>query len=171
VARLARDLGASAVIARLSSVYGPGSLRGLRAYRDVVGRRLFTVGRAMQLDDLVYVDDVVDGLRRCAERREAVPAIYNLAGGAPCPRRDVYRAIADAAGTPLRQRPLPVLPFRALAAAHRMTPSGARLDTPLLHRLTQVPRPRAYSIARARADLGYRPAVPLEEGVARTLDW
>jgi nucleoside-diphosphate-sugar epimerase len=159
------------VIARLSSVYGPGSMRALRTYRDALGGTLFTIGPSTQLDDLVFVDDIVDGLRRCGELHDARAPIYNLAGGAPRPLRDVYGAIAAAGGTRLRQRPLPVLPFRALAAAHRATRLGASLDTPLVHRITHVPRSRAYSIERARRDLGYRPAVGLEEGAARTLAW
>ena len=171
VGRLAREQGTSVVIARLSSVYGPGSRRGLKVYRDALGGTLFTIGPSTQLDDLVFVDDIVDGLRRCGELRDARAPVYNLAGGAPRPLCDVYRAIAAAGGTPLRQRPLPVLPFRALAATQRATRLGASLDSPLLHRLTHVPRSRAFSIDRARRDLGYRPAVGLEEGAARTLAW
>ena len=171
VAGLAHEGGVRVVIARLSSVYGPGSQRGLRPYRDTFRRRFYTIGPATQVDDLVYVDDVVAGLLRCPEVADPEAPVYNLAGGAPRPLRDVYGAIAAAAGTRPRQRPLPVLPFRALAAARRATGERRGLDTPLVHRLTHVPAPRAYSIERARRDLGYLPAVGLEEGTARTLGW
>lgn len=82
---------------------------------------------------------------------------------------DVLGAIAGAMGRPLRVHALPVAPFRALAAAQRASPRP--VDTPLLHRLTRLPGSQAYCIERARRDLRYRPAVTLDDGIARTLRW
>ena len=77
--------GRPSVIARLSSVYGPGSRRGLEVYRDALGGTLLH-------------HRPVDAARRprlrrrhrrwaapCGELRDARAPVYNLAGGAPRP--------------------------------------------------------------------------------------
>lgn len=171
VSRRHRAAGGSLVIVRLPSMYGPGDLRGLKVFRDVLRGRVITIGPSAQRWDVCYVGDAVDGLRRCGELRHVDGVVYNLGVDRGRPLRDYFEAIAQAAGVELRHHPLPVWPFRGLAAFDAALLRPAGIETPLLHRLTRLPRPRSFDISKATRDLGYRPQVALEDGVRRTLAW
>ena len=171
IAEVAARAGASVALARIATVYGPGNVRGVGAYRAALARVTPLAGGGRQLIDLVHVDDIVTGLRACAGRRDPGVAVYNLAGGTPVPLRSVMEAIAAAAGRRLRPASLPRAPFLALEALNRHLLLSRGIDSRWQHRLMEAPRSRAFRISRAADELGYRPAVGLHDGVARTLAW
>jgi len=163
--------GASVAIARIASVYGPGSLRGVGGFRAALRPLTPMIGDGRHLVDWVYVDDIVAGLRSCGTRREPGLTVYNLGGGAPTPLREVLATIAAAGGRRLRPLPLPRAPFAALEAANRRILVRRGVDSYVQHRFMRLPRSQAFRIARAADDLGYRPAVAFPEGASRTLAW
>ena len=171
VAEVAGDGAASVAIARIGLVYGPGNRGGIGGLPRTLGPLTPLIGGGRHLVDMVYVDDIVDGLRACGARREPGLATYNLTGGAPVPVHEALATIAAAGGGRLRPLPLPRAPFAAAEAVsrHVLWPRG--IDSRLQHRLMRAPRSQAYRIARAADDLGYRPAVGLADGIGRTLAW
>jgi dihydroflavonol-4-reductase len=124
-----------------------------------------------QVRNLVYVDDVVDGLL-AAEERGAVGEEYLLGGEEVSPRDLAGRVLALAATRGVKTwRPALSLPGgAALAAAGivdrlRDHEAGAGYATAIRNLL----REWRFSSARAERDLGYRPR-PLAAGLARTID-
>jgi nucleoside-diphosphate-sugar epimerase len=120
---------------------------------------------------MTYVDDVVQGLRRCADVEGAAGEAYFLAGERPRPLADLFHAIADAAGVDLRQLSLPSTPFRVTSAVLRRLLGPLGVDPPLGETVHFFTAPRAFDISKAKRELGFRPRFTLEEGIRLTLAW
>lgn len=139
---------------RFFTVYGPGPrpdmaiARFIRALRR--GEPLTLYGDGTSARDYTYVDDIVDGvlaaLAHTAVLRGQPPAarfrVYNLGGAAVTPLAALVRMLEGTLGRTARIERLPAQPG-------------------------DVTRTHA-DIRRARAELGYTPAVPLAEGLRRT---
>jgi nucleoside-diphosphate-sugar epimerase len=80
--------------------------------------------------------------------------------------------IAAAAGTRPPKVHLPVWPFRMAGAVCEAICVPLGLEPPIYRRRVDFyTKSRAFSIERARREIGYAPHVTLDEGIGRTLDW
>lgn len=95
--------------------------------------------------DLVHIDDLVAAVRAAIARQQGAFGLYNIGAGEAIP----VGAIAE----------------RIVAA------SGRKLDVARDPSKPSIPVTIALDCARARAELGWRPTVGLDEGIARTLAW
>jgi dihydroflavonol-4-reductase len=171
-AEAARRVGVELVVARPSSIYGPGDRRLLRVFRGVVRRRWVTLGRGRVTCHLTYVDDLVEGLRLCGEVPGAAGHTYILAGPEVSTLNDLVRLIAREAGVRAPWLHLPVWPFLLACAAWGALSGPLRVEPPVWRaRMDFHTKSRSFDIARARAGLGYNPQVGLREGVRRCLEW
>lgn len=154
--------GLPTVRARFQNVYGPREILGAGEWRGTpatVWRNVTPtfIWKALQHDalplegggettrDFIYVDDLVDGLVRCAERG-AAGEVYNLASGAEISIRELAERI-----NALARNPTPV----AVSPRRTWDRSGRRFG----------------STEKARAALGFEARVPHEEGLRRTVEW
>lgn len=157
-----RQHGLPTVRARFQNVYGPGEVlgagrwRGTPAtiWRNVTPTFVYRAlkGLPLQLDnggvasrDFVYVEDVARGLLACAERG-APGDVYNLASGVETTIRDLAEQIVELSGS---SSELEIAPRR-----------------PWDHSILRFGSPE-----KARQELGFEAAVPLEEGLRRTIAW
>jgi dihydroflavonol-4-reductase len=164
--------GIEIVVARPSQVYGPGDCRLLPLFRGIVRRRFVLIGTGNVTVHLVYVDDLVDGLRLCGESSRAAGRTFILAGGETMRVDDLARLIAREAGVRFWPVRLPAGPAYVVLALYEgacralgATPGVDR------RRLAFYTEQRAFDISRARAELGFAPKVGLREGVRRCLEW
>lgn len=156
----ARRYGVAARIVRPFNNYGPGLkindgrvvsdfARDVLAGRDIV---MLSDGRATRT--FCYVADAVAGYYKALLRgRDGEP--YNIGTEAP---EITVRDLAE----------------RVIAAAGRLWGHAGRLvmQTPQdRDYLVDNPNRRCPSIAKARAELGYRPTVAFDDGLDRTLLW
>ncbi|MGH2523537.1 MAG: NAD-dependent epimerase/dehydratase family protein, partial [Anaerolineales bacterium] len=74
-------------VARPALVYGPGDRHLLGWFRAIKRGYYRVVGSGDSLLHPIYIDDVVDGLLRCAQTPEAVGRVYHLAGDRALPTR------------------------------------------------------------------------------------
>ena len=154
--------GLPVVHARFQNVYGPGEIlgagrwRGTAAtvwrnvtptfvYRAINGLPLILENRGRSSRDFIYVDDIVDGLMRCATRGEA-GEVYNLASGVETTIRELAETINACLPSPA---PIQLAPRRT------WDHSGNRLG----------------STARARRRLGFTARTELADGIRRTVTW
>jgi nucleoside-diphosphate-sugar epimerase len=154
--------GLPTVRARFQNVYGPGEILGAgqwrgtpaTVWRNVTPTFIYKALKheALPLEnegiatrDFIFVEDVARGLVACALRGQPGNA-YNIASGRQTTIRDLAQSINRLAGNPT---PIALLPKRA------WDNSGKRYGSP----------------TRAERELGFRAAVGLEEGLARTLAW
>ena len=174
--RLGRDAaartGIDLVIARPTGIYGPGDRRLLKLFRGVARRRFVTLGSGEIFYHLTYVEDLAEGFRLCGEVPAASGRTYILAGGEVTSLNELVRRIATAAGVPPPSFRFPVWPVRLAGAACEALCVPLGIEPPLYRRRVDFfTKSRAFDIGRARAELGYAPAVGLDEGIRRTLAW
>jgi dihydroflavonol-4-reductase len=173
---IARDAGSrtgiEVVIARPSGIYGPGDRRLLKLFRGVARRTFVVLGDGRIYYHLTHVDDLVDGLRLCGEVPRAAGRTYILAGAETPTLNELIALIAEEAGVKAPSLHLPVWPFWCAGAACEAICAPFGIEPPLYRRRVDFfTKSRAFDISRARAELGYAPAVPLREGIRRTLAW
>lgn len=160
-----------AVVARLTSVYGPGARNWVRLCRDLQQRRVRMIGAGDTPYHISHVDDVAAGLLCCAAHPAAAGRTYFVGGDSVAPVRDFFATVAAAAGVPFQPTTLPSLPFRLAAGVGHALLAPLGCEPKRLHAIDFFLRPRVYSLERIRCELGFVPRVPLAEGVQRTVAW
>ncbi len=162
VSKLAGDLyhivcnqayGLWTTVLRLTNVYGP-HMRVKDSRQTFIGwwirqlleeKELEIFGDGQQLRDLNYVDDVVEAMLLCAANPSAKGQIYNL-GNEPIRLLDLARLMIEINGR----------------GAYRLTPfplERQRIDIGDYYG----------DYSKIHSELGWQPAVPLQDGLERTL--
>ena len=143
-----RNHGLPTVSLRFFTVYGPRQRpdmafhRFLKAARD--GEALTVFGDGLQTRDFTYVSDIVSAVR-AAPLSGRPGSVYNVGGGERVALNEVLRIVESVTERPLR--------------IQRQEPQkGDMRDT-------------FADTTAARRDLGFRPTVPLAEGLAREWEW
>jgi nucleoside-diphosphate-sugar epimerase len=142
--------GVNFVALRYSSVYGPGLYRSipLELKKGILGQscRPFLT---RPFDDLIYVDDVVDAIRRTLFSDHPLSRAYNIGLDKAYTSEDLVQAIRKA---------LPDLKFEIGRHPNAAEVASHRLRNPL-------------DISLAKKELGWSPKIYLEEGIARLAKW
>lgn len=160
------------VIARPIGIYGPGDMRFLRMFRGIARGRFPILGSGEVFYHLTYIDDLVEGFRLCGETPAAAGRTYILAGPRYTTLKQLTAIVAGALGVPPPRLHLPVWPFWTAGLLAEMVCVPLRIEPPIYRRRVDFfTKSRAFDTARARAELGFSPAVDLDEGVRRTAAW
>ena len=168
----ARRTGIELTIARPTGIYGPGDRRLLKLFRSVARRRFVMLGSGRIFYHLTYVSDVAEGLRLCGEVPRAAGRTYLIAGPEVTTLEELVVRVARQAGVPPPRWRLPVWPFWIAGALCEAICRPLRLEPPLYRRRVDFfTKSRSFRAERARAELGFQPAVALDEGIALTLAW
>ena len=164
--------GVEVVIARPSGIHGPGDRRLLKLFRGVARRRFVILGDGQIFYHLTYIDDVVEGLRLCGVVPGAAGRAYILAGAEVRTLREVAALIAQEVHVDPPIAHVPVWPVWLAGALCETVCAPVGVEPPLYRRRVDFfTKSRAFDISRARAELGFVPAVGLRDGIRRTLDW
>jgi nucleoside-diphosphate-sugar epimerase len=165
--------GADAVIVRPTRVYGPGPLNpanSVTRVMDLYRRGLFRmrVADGGARANYVYVEDVVDGLLRAAERGERGAAY--LLGGENLTLVELLALVGEACGAQHATLPLPLPAVRFIAAVAEL--GGLVGLTPPITRdwVDLLSEDRPMSSELAKAELHYQPR-GARAGVAATVAW
>lgn len=144
--------GLSPVSLALSNVYGPRqnpmgeagviAMFGLAA---LSGRSATIYGDGSSSRDYVFVDDVVEAFMLAAAAPLTVHGTFNIGTGAQTSVAEVHRLVSQQSGQSI--------------------PPG--YGPPRTGELEAI----ALDSRKAKEELGWRPAVDIEEGVRRTVDW
>jgi nucleoside-diphosphate-sugar epimerase len=142
--------GVDFVALRYSSVYGPGLYRSipLELKKGILGQpcRPFLT---RPLDDLIYIDDVVDAVSRALFADKPLSRAYNIGLDKAYVSEDLKRAI---------QKALPDFKFEIGEHPNAAEVAPHRLRSPL-------------DISLAKRELGWEPKIYLEEGIAQLAKW
>lgn len=158
---------------RPAAIYGPGDPERFFLLFERVARGRFTfLGDGSALYHPLYIDNLVDAFRRAAEADAAEGQSYLVADAEYLPIRELVERTAAAIGVECRLRFLPFAPAYALAFLVEQAWRPLPAEPPLFRRrLDWFRQNRAFSIEKARRELGYEPAVGLDEGLRRTGAW
>ena len=150
---------------RFFTVYGPWGRPDMALFRFaegiLKGKRIPVYNRGEMIRDFTYIDDIVEGVARAIDRppllepdhekkndtavSTAPYQIYNIGNGHPVPLMRYIQALEKALG---KKAQLELLP---------MQPGDVRA--------TEA------DVSRLVSDLGYRPQIDVETGVARFVEW
>lgn len=159
-------------VARPGLVYGPGDLHLLSLF-VAIKRGLFRViagGTAMLHP--IYIDDLVAALLLCAAHPQAIGRCYNLAGERPVTIRELAEGIAHALDRRLSAGSIPLWLANLAADLCSLLPGLRGERAPLTRsRVAFLTHSRIYDTHRARTELGFQPAVRLDEGLRLTACW
>jgi UDP-glucose 4-epimerase len=148
--------GLRTAVLRLTNTYGPRmrvrdarqTFLGIWLRRALEGGEILVYGDGSQSRDLTYVDDAVAGFLLAAARDETNGRVYNLGGDGHISLLELADVVVSAAGAGT----VKTIPFPADRKSIDIGDFYA--DWSAIER-----------------DLGWRPTVPVEEGVRRTLDY
>ena len=163
--------GLALTVVRPGPIYGPADRRLLKLIGGVARLRFLLLGSGKPHFQMVYVDDLVEGLRLAAETPEAVGRTYILTGEEAPTLRELVQEIAAIARVPAPRVRLPVWPFWLAGALCEAVCVPFGVEPPIYRRRVKFfTSNRWFDISRARTELGFAPRMPLREGLRRTLD-
>ena len=162
-------------IVRPVTVYGPRSIPFVVEIVALLQRgSMAYIGGGRKPAGLGYVTNVVDLLLRAADSERSLGQAYNASDGSNITWRQYVGRLAAIVGAP---GPRLVIPYRsAYLAGWAMERIYAALGIktrPLLTRLAVelMGTDQSFTIAKARRELGYEPAVDFDEGMRRIEVW
>jgi nucleoside-diphosphate-sugar epimerase/2-polyprenyl-3-methyl-5-hydroxy-6-metoxy-1,4-benzoquinol methylase len=159
-------------IVRISETYGPGDRRLLKLFDGIHKGRFFHIGHGRNLHHLVYIDDLIAGLRLAATEEAAVGNTFVLAGPKAVTTKEMIQCICRATNVNMPRLRIPLWPLMTTAVVMEgvMRPLGIQ---PPLHRrrMNFFVKSFQFSCDNARQLLGYEPTVSVEEGIRRTREW
>ncbi len=172
LAQAAAKEGLPVAIFRPAAIYGPGDTRFLKLFKTIHEGRFRMFGSGEVFYHMTYVSDLVDGVLLCGEHPDAAGSVYVLAGPRYTTLNELVAVVAGAVG---RASPRGHLPLAPVKLAARMCEGLCRpfgIQPPLhKRRLDFFTMNRAFSIEKARRELGYEPKKELPEGCRLTAQW
>ncbi len=160
------------VIFRPAGIYGPGDRRFLKLVRAVASRKFVMFGKGDVLYQMIYIDDLVDGILLCGGAEEAIGNTYILTGHAAVTLNQLVDVISRTVGVKPPRFHLPVAPLYVVAIGCEWVCKPLRLNPPLYRRRVDFFRKtRSFDISKARSSLNFSPRVDLETGMERTVTW
>ena len=146
-----RQHGLATKVARIFNTYGPrmhpndGRVVSNFVVQALKGEPLTVYGKGEQTRSFCYVDDLVDALMRLMATGEDFSGPVNLGNPAEFTILELAKKVLSltGSGSKIEHKPLPA----------------------------DDPRQRQPDIALAREKLGWKPTIPLDEGLARTIEY
>ena len=162
----------SPIILRPRGLYGPGDTALLPRLLRAASRRPLPLMRGgIAATDLTYIDDVAYAAITALRASAAPSRIYNVSGGEALSVRTVAERAGAMAGVPVRWRKLPwPLVLSATRASEALCGAApGRPEPPVTaYSAGLFAFRQTLSLDRITKELGWRPRVSFDEGLART---
>jgi nucleoside-diphosphate-sugar epimerase len=172
-----RQRGLDTVIIRCPWFYGPHQpARQTLFFRMIRDGRVPCVGSGDNLRSMAYVDNLCQGILLAARSEHASGRTYWIADREPYSMNQIVDTIENLLEAEFSQRcarrriRLPGL-IATIAGWADAALQALGLYHQKIHVLSEMNQTIACSIATARRELGYEPAIGLEEGMRRSLRW
>jgi nucleoside-diphosphate-sugar epimerase len=165
------------VVIRAPWFYGPRQpARQTQFFTMIRDGKAPIVGDGGNLRSMAYVDNLCDGLIRAASTAQANGRTYWIADERPYPMNEIVDTVEALLEREFGQRCAHTrMRLPGIASEIALGVDGALQSLGLYHQkihvLSEMNKNIACSVDRATQELGYRPAVALEEGMRRSLKW
>ncbi len=163
--------GLSVVIARISTVWGPGNVSWLGLFRSIASGRFRLIGSGANRHHLADVSDVVEGLVSCGWANEADGHTYILSGPESVPLKTLVELVGEEVGVRDFQAPFPAAPLQIYRVLDGIAVSLIGRKLPRADRLALFLGDRTFDLSRARRELGYVPRIHPRETIHRMAEW
>lgn len=167
------DRGMDVTIVRPTAIYGPGDPgRWLMLFQMAQTGRFLMFGDGETTYHPVYIDNLVDLFLLSAERPEASGETYLGGDEHYYTLNEIVRMVGEAIDVDVNIVHLPFWPLWVASAAVEFACKPFPVEPPLFRRRADWFRQvRAFSIDKAKSELGYEPRVDLPEGLRITARW
>ncbi|MCB0209842.1 MAG: NAD-dependent epimerase/dehydratase family protein [Anaerolineae bacterium] len=160
------------VVFRPGGIYGPGDVRFLKLFKSIKNKKFVMFGSGQVLYQLVHIQDLVEGIILCGTKEEAVGNIYILTGEEPITLNHLVSEIANVVNVAPPKLRLPVAPLYYAGFACEILCKPLGINPPIYRRRVDFfKKDRAFSIKKAKSELGFQPKVDLETGLKNTANW
>jgi 2-alkyl-3-oxoalkanoate reductase len=163
------------VILRPSWIYGRRDFVSLpRLIEALRSRKVKLIGSGDKIANLVNVRDVARGIVLAANSQDARGKAYHLCSRGEITQREFFAILSEQTGLPPVKGRVPFSVAwnvaRALELVYRL--AGAKSPPSVTRRaLLLISRPTHFSIDKAERELGWRPEIPIREGLTEALNW
>lgn len=156
---LADELGRDLVILRLATLFGEGDPGNVaRLIRGIDARRFVMLGPGENRKSLLHRDDAARACLDAVRNASSGVHVYNVVGTV-APMAEIVAIV----GRRLGRHPIRIPLSHGLGSALSRVTGSKRLRT--------FVRDDVYDGSRFQDEFGFRPQVPLEEGLNRQVDW
>jgi len=172
LAQEAIQRGDPVTIVRPAGIYGPGDTRFLKLFSMVKKNRFVMFGSGETLMHMVFIDDLVRGMIQAVENPNGVGKTMILAGEEYVSLNTLVKLVAEATNVSPPSWRIPLWPLMSAATVCECVCKPFGIEPPLHRRRAAFfTKDRAFSIARAKREIDYRPQVDLSTGLRLTADW
>lgn len=163
--------GLPAVVARISTVWGPGTSSWLGLFRSIASGRFRLIGAGHNHHHLADVSDIVDGIILCGSVKGVEGRTYILAGSESVQLRELVEMIGEEVGVTCFPEHLPAAPLHVYRVLDRIAVALIGRKLPRADRLAIFLGDRTFDISRARQELGYIPRISTRDTIRRLAEW
>jgi len=163
--------GLPVVVARISTVWGPGTTSWLGLFRSIASGHFRPIGKGTNHHHVADVSDVVEGLLLCGFVKGIEGRTYILAGSESMQLRELVKMIGEEVGVTRLPANLPAAPLHIYRVLDRMAVALIGRKLPRADRLALFLGDRTFDITRARQELGYVPRVRTKDTIRRMTEW
>lgn len=158
---------------RPGGVYGPGDVDYFNLFREIEKGRNVFFGNRRRWFSAVYIDDCVRAIVGAATHDATRSKGYFVCDGRPITWETFQNAIIEASGRKVRTLDLPEVLVDIAALGGELLTAIDKKPRLFNRQKAKMGAQEAWTCVHdaARADFGYQPEVPLEEGVKRALTW
>lgn len=165
-------------ILRPSGIYGPYNVDDVSYWfitsfaKNSLSTK-FIVSSGENLIQFVHVSDVVNGFLLAVEKENSVNQTYIISEDKAYTYNQVYRILAEILGRDAPKFHIPVFMAKAMIFPVELANRILGRENFMWHVKTvdSITKDRAYSIEKAKRELGYRPKYDLKTGLKETVDW
>lgn len=159
-------------IIRISETYGPGDRRLLKLFKAINTGMFFMIGPGLNKHQLIYVDDLIDGLYLAATSENAVNETFVLAGREVLTTNEMANSVANAIGKSVRKFRAPLWIFMLAATILETVLKPLGIQPPLHRRRMDFFRKSFYfSRDKSATVLGFEPKTDFDTGTRITAEW
>lgn len=159
-------------VIRPIGIYGPRDTRFLPVFKQIKHGKFVMIGNGRNYYHLGYIDNLVDAFILAMTKKEALGRAFLIGHDGYMTVNEMIGMIADAVGT---KKPKIKVPFGIVwiaAVLCEFICKIIKVEPPLFRRrLDFFSMSRAFSIERAKRELGFVPKISVEEGLKRTAQW
>jgi nucleoside-diphosphate-sugar epimerase len=170
-----------ATIIRPVIAYGPTDRGTVFKIASLIKKGRFVVlGHGDFRLHLVYIDNLIQGLRLAGEKKCSVGQIYIIADENPITFNRLIQIITETLNVQTTKIHIPIWSaklaglmvenlYRALLRLSIKKLGDDPILTPM--KVDILSKERFYNISKAKKELGYTPTIHTEEGIAATINW
>ncbi len=160
------------VVIRISETYGPGDRRLLKLFKGIKTGAFFIAGDGKNIHQLIFVDDLIEGMVRAANAEQAIGKIYVIAGSERLDTNQMCEDVAKAVASSKALLRLPIKPIRLLAALVEGICRPIGIQPPINRRsLDFFSKSFFFRQNKVEKELDFAPSTRFSEGARKTSDW